>query len=186
MPKKNRNGMATPGEKREGEKPAKFRKPPVEFTEARKEQYLEILRASGLKYMSAKAAGVSYITVEQHKKADPEFAEACELALQERLDELENAAFTRAIDGVDEPVIGGKDRDQIITSIRRYSDGLMTTLLKAHRAAYRERQEIDHNFKGGGVLVVGVAAKTDQEWEAEHGEAAKGTHRPPLPGQSDE
>lgn len=171
--KRKGNGRAAPGQKRAGEKPAAFRKPSVEFTEERKVRFLEAYRQSGMLYLSARHAGVCQQTVANHRAADKPFDAACEHALQERLDEIELTALDRAMNGVAEPVIGGKDRDQVITTIRRYSDSLMSQILRAKRIEYREKLQADVNIKGG-VLVLPTKPQNDVDWEKEHGEAARG------------
>ena len=154
-------------------KPASWQKPKTEFTPERQERFLEHLRASGMKYLSAEAAGVCYNTVKRFAKNNPEFAEAHDLALQARIDELERAALSRAIDGVVEPVIGGKDRDQVVATIRRYSDSLASKILSAKREEYRDKVSADINITGG-VLAIPGRGLTAEQWEKEHGEAAKG------------
>ena len=51
-----------------------------------------------------------------------------------------SAALDRAVDGVEEPVIGrvGKDQDGIITTKRRYSDKLAETLLRGTDKRFRD------------------------------------------------
>lgn len=151
----------------------KFRKPPVLFTDDRKQKFLDHYRLTGLYYMSAGVAGVSGQTVRHHIQNDKEFGAAAEQAMQDWLDEAELKIMSRAIDGVEEPVIGGKNRDEIVAHVKRYSDGLASQLLRAKRPEYREKQQIDMNVKGG-VLVVPQKPATAEEWEAQHGEAAAG------------
>jgi hypothetical protein len=75
-------------------------------------------------------------------------------------DRLEAEAFRRGVDGIDEPLIGrvGKDQDGIITTVRRYSDGLLTLLLKANRPdKYKDRTATELTGKDGGPI------KTEQK-----------------------
>lgn len=75
------------------------------------------------------------------RQREPEFAAAWEEALQIGLDRLEDEAIRRAVDGNEEPVFY---QGQQVGMVRKYSDGLLTTLLKAHRPArYRERVGVD-------------------------------------------
>lgn len=137
------------------------------------DKFLVLLRASGMKYLSAEGAGVCYNTIKNRMKVDPVFAEAHDRALEGRLDELESAALGRALDGVDEPVIGGQFKDEIVTHVRKYSDSLAMFILKAKRAEFREKLDVQANITGG-VLIVPGRPKTSEEWEAEQGQAAKG------------
>jgi hypothetical protein len=71
------------------------------------------------------------------------------------MDRLESEAFRRAHDGVDEPLIGrvGKDQDGVITTVKRYSDGLLQFLLKAHRPeVYKDRVAQEVSGPGGGPV----------------------------------
>lgn len=151
----------------------RFRKPPNEFTDDRKAKFLVMYRASGLLYKSAAFAGVCGQTVKNHQASDAEFKEICDQVLQERLDELEGAAFSRAVHGVEEPIIGGKDRDEVVTTVRRYSDSLTTFLLRGKRAEFRDKVDVNAKVTGG-VLVIPAAPRSADEWEAEMGEKARG------------
>lgn len=76
-------------------------------------------------------------------------------ALEVSMDRLESEAFRRAHDGVDEPIIGrvGKDQDGIITTVKKYSDGLLTLLLKAHRPEkFKDRVASELTGKDGGPI----------------------------------
>ncbi|HEX6293424.1 MAG TPA: hypothetical protein VFZ66_29855 [Herpetosiphonaceae bacterium] len=116
------------------------------------------LRKCGNVSDAVAAAGVGRSTVYEWREADPDFRQQWDDALDEAVDSLEREAWRRARDGVQEPVIGrvGRDQDgQIIGDdgnplyIRKYSDTLMTTLLKAHRPdKYRERVDANLNHSG--------------------------------------
>jgi len=83
------------------------------------------------------------------REEDPEFAKAWDDALDEAASTLENEAWRRATEGVEEPIVGRveRDRDGVVAHVRKYSDSLLTTLLKAHRPEkYRERYE--HELRG--------------------------------------
>jgi hypothetical protein len=71
------------------------------------------------------------------------------------MDRLESEAFRRAHDGVDEPIVGriGKDLDGVVTTVKRYSDGLLQFLLKAHRPeVYKDRVAQEVSGPGGGPV----------------------------------
>lgn len=97
---------------------------------------------------AARMAKIGRSTVYQWREAEPEFAASWDEAVEQALGLLEAEAWRRAVDGVEEPIVGrvGKDEDGIVTYVRKYSDSLMQTLLKAHRPEkYRERQEVQHS-----------------------------------------
>jgi hypothetical protein len=88
--------------------------------------------------VSAAAAriGVSRTALYNAREADAAFAAMWDDAVEAGVDRLEDAAFRRAVDGVEEPVFF---RGQQVGTIRRYSDALLIALLKAKRPGqYRE------------------------------------------------
>lgn len=107
------------------------------------------------------ASGVGRTTIYEHialaEKVDAiaedkawlaRYKEAKEVAM----DRLESEAYRRAHDGIDEPIVGriGKDLDGIVTTVKRYSDGLLTFLLKAHRPqVYKDRVANEHSGPDG-------------------------------------
>lgn len=112
--------------------------------------FLEELRKRGNVTDAVAAAGMARTTAYEWREKDPEFAAAWGAALDEAADALEKEAWRRAYEGVEEPLIGRveRDRDDVITYVRRYSDSLMQLLLKAHKPEkYRERQEVQHSGK---------------------------------------
>lgn len=123
------------------------RKAATNATPARmRERFLATLAKTANISQSARAAGVDRATPYRWRD-DPEFAAAWDVALEQALELLEQTAWERAVKGVKEPVIGrvAKDQDGIITYVQRYSDTLLTTLLKAHKPEkYRERMEHEH------------------------------------------
>lgn len=158
------------------------RKPPVEFTHERKEAFIEAYRRTGLVYLSAEAAGVSDWTVQDHRKKDPEFNQLCEQAKQRWVDEvLVREALRRAVTGIEEPIIGGKFRDEIVTHVRRYSDGLLSSMLRANRQEFRDGQSEASQAAGSQpvMFIPQAAPATLDDWEARYGEDAKGQRGKP-------
>jgi hypothetical protein len=118
-------------------------------------QFLEELARRGIVSDACKAAGVARRTAYEWRAADTVFAAAWDEALDQAVDTMEREAHRRAVEGVEEPVIGRveRDRDGILTDedgnplyIRKYSDSLLTTMLKANRPEkYRERTDVHHS-----------------------------------------
>lgn len=160
----------------------KQKKPPVNFTRARQQEFLDFFRhhpdLGGRKGLCAEAVGVSVDTVASHIKKDPVFAQAYEEAHQAWIDEnLFTPALNRARDGVEKPIIGGRYKDEIICHIREYSDALTLALLRAHRPEFRDNQSATlalGNSKGGGVMIVPAAPLNMDDWQKNYGEMAKG------------
>jgi hypothetical protein len=115
-----------------------------------REAFLEALRLRGNISDACRTAGVSKPTVYEWRRDDPTFAAAWAEAIETATDALASEAWRRAVEGVEEPIVGriGKDQDGVITHVRRYSDSLMALLLRAHRPdVYRERTEVRQTGK---------------------------------------
>jgi len=115
----------------------------LKLTPARQKHFLKALSESGSVRTAAAVAGTSRTRVYELRKADPAFAAAWDEAEEIATDRLEEEARRRALEGVPEPLVSaGKlvrgDDGQPIT-IRRYSDRLLTELLRARRPIPRER-----------------------------------------------
>ena len=107
--------------------------------------FINALRNSGNVRASCQAAGITRDAAYKARQSSPEFAVQWDEALEDAVDTLEAAAWTRARDGVQriDPIMyqGQKVAEKVI---REYSDSLMTLLLKAHRPErYRERFDIE-------------------------------------------
>jgi hypothetical protein len=116
-----------------------------EQAEAWRERFIAALRNSGNVRASCQAAGVERSTAYRAYSGSAEFAAQWDEALDEAIDTLEAAAWSRARDGVKrvEPLMyqGQKVGEKVVTE---YSDQLMTLLLKAHRPAkYREKFDVE-------------------------------------------
>jgi N-methylhydantoinase A/oxoprolinase/acetone carboxylase beta subunit len=110
-----------------------------------KPKFIEALRNSGNVRASCQMAGISRRAAYKAREKSELFAHQWDEALEEAIDTLEAAAWSRARDGVKrvEPIMyqGQKVSEKVITE---YSDSLMTLLLKAHRPEkYRERFDVE-------------------------------------------
>lgn len=113
-----------------------------------KAKFLASLAATGNVSHSAEAAGVSRSFVYEYRVRQASFAAEWDAALDQAAPVLEEEMWRRAVEGVEEPVFGrvGKDQDGQIGTVRKYSDALLTTLVKAVKPEkYRDRQQIDVN-----------------------------------------
>lgn len=136
------------------------------------EQYLSNLAASGRKYESAKVAGMSYQWLKK-LRGDPDFVTYEEEAMEDYRDRVAAELHRRAVEGWDEPIIGGANRDIVVTTVRKYSDRLLELLAKRHMPEFREKYEGELKITGG-VLVAPVAPKTPEDWARMHGGERKG------------
>ena len=117
----------------------------LKLTQARRKLFLEALADTGSVTKAAVVAGTSRTRVYELRKVDPAFAAAWAEAEDIAVDQLEDEARRRAVEGVPEPLVSaGKlvrdDNGQPIT-VRRYSDSLLMALIKAHRPPRRERSK---------------------------------------------
>lgn len=78
-------------------------------------------------------------TLYEGRKTDLEFNAAWEVAAQRGFRRMEDEARRRAYEGVDEPVFY---QGEVCGHIKKYSDYLMSLMLKAHDKKYRERTEL--------------------------------------------
>jgi hypothetical protein len=67
--------------------------------------FLRALASTGVVSTAAQAVGISSAAVAARRRQDPDFEEACLQALEDSIDLLDNAARSRALHGVEEPVI---------------------------------------------------------------------------------
>lgn len=113
-------------------------RPPTPSGEKRSEKRYDVIcqtfAAGGSIRMACEAAGISRQTITNWRKADPEFDQRCKDAIEDGIDLLEDEAKRRAVDGVDKGIYFQGDR---IATEKVYSDSLLTTMLRAHRAKYR-------------------------------------------------
>jgi len=118
-------------------------------------RFLMHLASSGNVSASARQAGVERSTVYGWREADRAFASAWEAALEDAVDLLEAEARRRAVDGYDEVVLSGGrivcDPSGVPVTRRKYSDGLLSFLLRAHRPA--RFRNVDPADKGSMITI---------------------------------
>jgi hypothetical protein len=159
----------------------KDRKPPAEWDDQKRDRFLTFFRERGLFMRACEASGVSPGTVRNHLNKDPEFKALYEDAKVAVTEHLEAEAWRRATEGVQKPIIGGKDRDEVVCHEQVYSDGLLTMLLKGNMPnKYRDNVKVDANVTGG-VLLVPKPLSVD-EWKALMAEQRAMTQPEPKEG----
>ncbi|MBF0865061.1 MAG: hypothetical protein ABF932_11535 [Gluconobacter potus] len=123
----------------------------------RKKRFLEHLSVSGNISEAGRVAEVRRSTLYLWKDTDKEFSSRWEEALEEAADALEAEARRRAVEGYDEPITyAGRvvcDPDTGNPIVRkRYSDGLMAFLLRAHRPS-RFRAGMESEGRSGTISI---------------------------------
>lgn len=107
--------------------------------------FLEALEDTGMVTEACRRAGVGRTTAYVHRQHDEDFALAWHEVEERAIERMEREAYRRAVEGVEKPLVSG---GQLVTTCTEYSDGLMTTLLKAHRPEkYRDNYKIEHSGK---------------------------------------
>jgi len=102
---------------------------------------------------ACEAAGIGRTTFYTRKNNDPEFAAQYQEAMERSLDRLESAAFARAVNGVEEITLRGRE---VIKTVK-YSDGLLQFLLKAHRPGkFKDKTTHEHTGPDGQPLAPAV------------------------------
>ena len=144
-----------------------------------REAFLGALSAGASIAAACREARIGRTTAYDMRTADADFATAWDEAIEGGTDRLEDEAFRRAHDGVPEPVISSGrqvlDADGVPLVIRRYSDGLLTTLLKARRPdRYKDRVaselKAEVTLDGGGIPALLARVRADAEAKAARGE----------------
>ena len=103
----------------------------VTFGDREKRLYLLKLATTGRKSLSAAHAGTTNQNVGAHRKKDPVFAAACAEATEYFRDILVGEMYRRGVEGYQQEVLGGKNKDQIF-EVKTYSDKMLDTLGRIH------------------------------------------------------
>jgi hypothetical protein len=153
-------------------------------------QFLQVLAQCGVAREAARAAGVATTTVAARRKIDPDFEEAYLQALEDSVDLLDSAVRSRALHGIEEPVIyqgqltpvwevdaDGQPLVDDITgrmiqarnpdgslkylTVTKYSDALAMFVLKGNRRRiYGDKTEV--MGENGGAIKVDEVKKTSR------------------------
>lgn len=142
------------------------------FDRDARDRFLRMYEETGLMYKSARASGVSEETIRLYIRDNIEgFRDEFEYSRGLYRDSLEEEIHRRAVLGVSEPIIGGKDRDKIVTTVQKYSDRLLELHAKRHISEYRDKQSIDMNVRGG-VMALPSPSQTSEDWEEQNKDLA--------------
>lgn len=110
---------------------------------------------------AAKSVGVSLIFINQWRKDDPRVNERIQEAERVGTQGLVSAAIQRAVHGVEKDVYF---KGEVVGQQREYSDGLLTTLLKAKVPEFTKDSEGTNVNVQVNVANIMPRAKTYDEW----------------------
>ena len=82
------------------------------------------------------------------RERDEVFAEAWDEAMEQARGKIEFEIHRRAVEGYEEAIYGGRYREKVVGTVRRYSDRLLELRAKALLPEYRERRQVE---LGGGL-----------------------------------
>ena len=155
------------------------------FDDGAKGVALDIMSQTGRISDAAMAGGVSVATVRSHMEKSSEFAQAWEVARQVYADKITSLIEERAFVGIEEPIIGGKFRDEVVGTKRVYSDSLDVLHAKRYVSEYREKQQVDVAIVGGVLAVATSMPNTERgakDWDKLYnGEYQPGEIKPEAP-----
>lgn len=114
-------GGSTPGNRK-----GKRGKPPRGW----KRKFIEAMSRTANIRVACEYAGVGRSIANRHKKIDPVFSEAWELAIEDAVDSMEAEAMRRGARGYEEPVF---HKGAIVGHVRKASDQLLMFMLKGYR-----------------------------------------------------
>lgn len=124
------------------------------FTDTKKEIFIIELATVGVAVLAAEMAGIDISTAYAHRNPnnamyDEDFEAAWAVAVEEYNGSVEKEIHDRAMVGWEEPIIGGKDRDIVVTHVTKKSDRLLTVLAKKRMPEYGDKVEVTQ--AGGSV-----------------------------------
>lgn len=149
----------------------------IPLTPERKVAFLTELGRHGIAMRAARAASPHsnnfngcLSTFADERRRDPAFAAAWNEAVDTARAEIEHEIYRRSQEGYDEPVFGGKFREQVVGTVRRYSDRLLELRARALLPTYRDaaalnvNKRVTHEVDTGilGNAVASVAMKLAQ------------------------
>ena len=135
----------------------------LKFDDVAKAVFLQEYARHGLKGRSARAAGVTIDTVNNHVKNDEEFAKQIIEAFSHYHDKVIHHHQSLVLDGVVRRRF--TNRGELVEETVEYPIPLILAEIKRVDPEYRDKQTIDLNM-GGGVMVA-PHEMTPEQWIAE-------------------
>jgi hypothetical protein len=134
----------------------------LKFDDDAKQRFLDDFAEHGLMWHAANAAGVHVTTVGGHLDNDPEFMQAFQEAKAQYADNIVAHHRRLCLKGVEEPIVGGPDKDEVIAHKVTYPTNLIAMELKRMEPEYKDKTEVDMTVNGG--VLVAPSQMTPAEW----------------------
>lgn len=133
----------------------------IPLTPERKAAFIAELSRHGIVMRAARAAsphstGGAATTFQDERQRNAEFAAAWDEALEMARADVEHEIYRRSTEGYDEPVFGGKYREQVVGTVRRYSDRLLELRARALLPAYRDAAALTVNKRVTHDVDIGI------------------------------
>lgn len=133
----------------------------VKFDDNAKQRYLDALTETGRRWFAEEAAGVAHTTVANHRKADPEFDECCNEALE--------AYAARGLAKIETEALEGQkvtrfdpETGAVVQVERRFETRLREMFLKRYDSGYHDKAHVEISGKVGVVFAPPMASMA--EW----------------------
>lgn len=133
----------------------------IKFDDVQKDIYLTELAEHGLKGKAARSAGVCMQTVQDHREIDPDFQMSEHEALRKYRDKFVQHATNLAYNGIVTEKFDAQGK--VVEKKIEYPIRLIELELKRVEPEYRDKQTIDLNTTGTGVLLA-PAEQQPQDW----------------------
>jgi hypothetical protein len=122
----------------------------IPLSPERKAAFVAELARHGIAMRAARAASPhtasgALSTFTDERRRDPEFAAQWEEAVEMARAEVEHEIYRRSTEGVEEAVYGGKYKETVVGTVRRYSDRLLELRARALLPAYRDAAALNVN-----------------------------------------
>lgn len=133
------------------------------FGPDKEQKFLEAFMKTGKLYTAALACGASYYTMNAYRKKNPHFDQAIKEMQAQVVEALEEVAYARALEGVQEPLVS---MGEVVTFVTKYDNDMLRFLLRAHAPdKYRDNVKVDHNVQGGVLLIPAAPTNVRQALE---------------------
>lgn len=139
----------------------------IQQQRAKRWLYLTGLANRGMKTVAAMNAGITNYTLMMWRRKCPIFTECEKIASSLFQERLQLEMYRRGVEGVTEPVIGGKNRDEIVCTVRKYSDKCLEMLGRIHMKEMQNGHQINIQNNNNGETETKVVTNNSDSFDFE-------------------